>query len=163
MMTKTIVWWSTILCTMSAIWSSLLEERAACEYHLSLTKYPKDQRVLFSFCYLLFALGSDHMTTKYPKDQRMLFPFCYLSFAQRFDHIYHLYYKSKKSEGAICYQDNYLSKLWIWANDHHLMKLSKWRHMQKSKYHGTSLLFSLNAHCPPKRSSQELPDHIEDK
>ena len=94
-MMKTIVWWSTILCTMSAIWSSLLEERAACEYHLSLTKYPKDQRVLFSFCYLLFALGSDHMTTKYPKDQRMLFSFCYLSFAQRFIHIYHLYYKSK--------------------------------------------------------------------
>ena len=35
--------------------------------------------------------------------------------------------------------------------------------MQKSKYHGTSLLFSLNAHCPTERSSQELPDHIEDK
>ena len=77
---KTIVWWSTILCTMSAIWSSLLEERAACEYHLSLTKYPKDQRVLFSFCYLPFAQRFDH-----------------------FDHFYQIFQISKKSKGVICY------------------------------------------------------------
>ena len=40
---------------------------------------------------------------------------------------------------------------------------SNWPHIRKSKYHGTSLPISLHSHCPPERSSQELPDHIEDK
>ena len=112
---KTIVWWSTILCTMSAIWSSLLEERAACEYHLSLTKYPKDQRVLFSFCYL--------------------------PFAQRFDHLYHIYQisKNQKNQRVLFAIDHYLSTLWIRANDHHLIKLTTYPKIQIS-WHLSSYL-----------------------
>ena len=158
---KTIVWWSTILCTMSAIWSSLLEERAACEYHLSLTKYPKDQRVLFSFCYL--------------------------PFAQRFDHIYHIHEISKKSKGVVCYLHHYLSILWIRANDHNLIKsttypkiqiswqlspLSLCMHIAHPRDHHRNYLIILRTSNASRRAntnshllviSRRPSDHIEDK
>ena len=111
---KTIVLWSTILCTMSAIWSSLLEERAACEYHLSLTKYPKYQRVLFSFCYLLFA--------------------------QRLDcHIYHIYQISQKNVRVLFAISTTICQLR--ANDHHLIKLTTYLKIQIS-WHLSTYLFA---------------------